>query len=231
MVTEPSPRGTAMDERERQKLIEKLRTAKTNEERDQILRELASEDKAAPGQSQGAEATGVVKPAAEEPEEKKQASMAPGWRSVRVKVTVIVILFLVAAGIMKIMEGQPWDSAAGKAVVMGCALLFAAAVQFLNRKRLAERGRGQGPVDGEVASGETVGHTQERVTPGVRVVILLMLTIVGVSFIVPAMLRIMSGRWEGFDIVDLIQGFVFLGAVIFVVLKVRQTHEKSGRKD
>jgi hypothetical protein len=216
-----------MDERERQKLIEKLRTAKTNEERDQILRELASEDKAAPGQSQGAEATGVVKPAAEEPEGKMQASMAPGWRSVRVKVTVIVILFLVAAGIMKIMDGQPWDSAAGKAVVMGCALLFAVAVQFLNRKLLAERGRGQGPVDGEPASGETAGQTRERVAPGVRVVIILMMVFYGLFLIVTTVMKIMQGEWGYFEISELIVGCVFLFAAIFIFLKER-AKEKAG---
>jgi hypothetical protein len=218
-----------MDDRERQKLIEKLRTAKTNEERDQILRDLANQDKAAPGQSQGAEATGVVKPAAKEPEGKKQASMAPGWRSVRVKVTVIVILFLVAAGIMKIMEGQSWDSAAGKAVVMGCALLFAVALQFLNRKLLAERGRGQGPVDGEVASGETAGQTQERVAPGVRVVIILMMVFCGLSMIVTSVMKIMQGEWGYFEISELIVGCAFLFAAIFIFFKER-AKEKAGRE-
>ena len=220
-----------MDDRERQKLIEKLRTAKTNEERDQILRDLANQDKAALGQSQGAEATGVVKPAAKEPEGKKQASMAPGWRSVRVKVTVIVILFLVAAGIMKIMEGQSWDSAAGKAVVMGCALLFAVALQFLNRKLLAERGRGQGPVDGEVASGRDCrtdagasgawGEGCHNSHDGV----------LGLSMIVTSVMKIMQGEWGYFEISELIVGCAFLFAVIFVLLKDRQTREKSGRKD
>jgi hypothetical protein len=220
-----------MDERERQKLIEKLRTAKTNEERDQILRELASEDRAARGEPQGAEAPGVVKPAAEEPGGKKQASMAPGWRSVRVKVTVVVILFLVAAGIMKIMEGQPWDSTAGEAVVMGCALLFAAALGWLNKKLLAERGRGQGPVDGEVASGETAGQTQERVAPGVRVVIILMMVLCGLSSIVPSVMKIMQGEWGYFEISELIMGCGFLFAAIFIFHKGKRDREKAGQGD
>jgi hypothetical protein len=220
-----------MDEREHQKLIEKLRTAKTNEERDRILRDLADQERAAPGEPQRAEATGVVKLAAEVPGGKKQASMAPGWRSVRVKVTVIVILFLVAAGIMKIMDGQPWDSTAGGAVVMGCALLSAAALQFLNKKLLAERSRGQGPVDGEVASGETAGQTQERVAPGVRVVIILMMVFCGLSSIVTSVMKIMQGEWGYFEISELIMGCGFLFAAIFIFLKGKRDREKAGQGD
>jgi hypothetical protein len=220
-----------MDDREHQELIEKLRTAKTNEERDQILRELASEDRAARGEPQGAEATGVVKPTAEEPGGKKQASLAPGWRSVRVKVTVIVILFLIAAGIMKIMDGQPWDSTAGGAVVMGCALLSAAALQFLNKKLLAERSRGQGPVDGEPASGEIAGQTQAREAPGLRVVIILMMVFYGLFLIVTNVMKIMPGEWSYFEISELIVGCVFLFAAIFIFHKGKRDREKAGQGD
>jgi hypothetical protein len=220
-----------MDDREHQKLIEKLRTAKTSEEREQILRDLADQDRSTPGNSRGTESAGIGKPAAEKPEGKTQVRMASGWRSVRVKVTVIIILFLVAAGIMKIMDGQPWDSTAGEAVVMGCALLFAAALGLLNKKLLAERGRGQGSVDGEVASGETAGQTQERVAPGVRVVIILMMVFCGLSSIVTSVMKIMQGEWGYFEISELIMGCGFLFAAIFIFLKGKQDREKAGQGD
>lgn len=220
-----------MDDREHQKLIEKLRTAKTNEEREQILRDLADQDRSTPGNSRGTESTGIGKPAAEKPEGKTQVCMAPGWRSVRVKVTVIIILFLVAAGIMKIMDGQPWDSTAGKAVVMGCALLFAAALQLLNKKLLAERGRGQGPVYGEVASGETAGQTQARVAPGVRVVIILMMVFCGLSAIITSLMKIMQGEWGYYEISEFITGCVFLFAAIFIFFKERAKEKAVGNTE
>ena len=50
-----------MDERERLKLIQRLKTAKTSEERDQILWYLAGQDKTVRGKPQRAEATGTGK--------------------------------------------------------------------------------------------------------------------------------------------------------------------------
>jgi hypothetical protein len=50
-----------MDERERQKLIEKLKTSKKSEERDQILWYLAGQDKTSRGKPQRADATGAGK--------------------------------------------------------------------------------------------------------------------------------------------------------------------------
>ena len=67
-----------MDDREHRILIEKLGAAKTSEERDRILRDLANQDRADRGESQGTEATGVVKPATEEPEGKTQGYVPPG---------------------------------------------------------------------------------------------------------------------------------------------------------
>jgi len=50
-----------MDERERQKLIQRLKTVKTSGERDEILWYLAGQDKTARGKPQRAEATGTGK--------------------------------------------------------------------------------------------------------------------------------------------------------------------------
>ena len=52
-----------MNERERLKLINRLKTARTSEERDEILWYLAGQDKAARGKVQRAEPTGTGKPA------------------------------------------------------------------------------------------------------------------------------------------------------------------------
>lgn len=218
-----------MDDRERQKLIEKLGAAKTSEERDRILRDLADQDRAAPGEPQGTEAADVGKSDAEKPLGKMKASLSPGRRSVVVAVMAIAGLFLVAPGMVKIIEGRPWGSAADEFFATGCALLIAAAIDVLNRKLLSERGRGQCPVDKEAAA-ETSGQAREPVAPGVRVIVLLAMASCGMLFIVDALATIMKGRYGGKEISVLIMGCAFLfGAIIVVLNSMLLAKMGSGR--
>jgi hypothetical protein len=220
-----------MDDREHRKLIEKLGAAKTSEERGRIFQDLAERDKAAPAASEMNEAVGAGKPDEVEPVRKKKANLSPGRRSVLVAVMALVGLFLITPGMMKIMQGQPLGSAADKGFGTGCALLFASAIDVFNRKRLAERGRGKGSVHGEAASGETAGETQEQVAPGVRVVIILMMVLCGLSAIVTSVMKIMQGEWGYFEISELIMGCVFLFAAIFIFFKERAKEKAGGEAD
>jgi len=298
-----------MDERERQKLIEKLGAAKTSEERDRILQDLANEDKTAPGEPQGTEATGVVRPAAKEPEGYTLARLSPNVRAIILLVTAVCGLFFVATEGMKIMEGRQLRSAESERLFMGliilvfsvlgflktrrakwkaggetgessvdgkpsagvkalillmmascgmfvivdavttimkgrygsfeinvliqgCAFLFIAIFVVLNRKLLAERGRGRGSVGGEAASGEAAGPMQERVAPEMRVAIVVLLAIAGLGSMVWSMLRVMSSRWDSGDIWILIQGCALLYYAIHMSFKGREnaTGRKQGRE-
>lgn len=223
-----------MDDREHRILIEKLGAAKTSEERDWILQDLAARDKAAPAASEMNEAVGAGIPDKVEPGRKRKANLSPGRRSVLVAVMAIVGLFLITPGMMRIMQGQPLGSAADKGFGTGCALLFATAIDVFNRKRLAERGRGKGSVRAEAASGETTGEMQEQVVPGVRVVILLMMATGGLLFIVDAVSTIMKGRYGSFEINFLIVGCAFLFFTVFVFLNerllARRGQADGGRK-
>jgi hypothetical protein len=158
-----------------------------------------------------------------------KASLSPGRRSVVVAVMAIAGLFLVAPGMVKIIEGRPWGSAADEFFATGCALLIAAAIDVLNRKLLSERGRGQCPVDKEAAA-ETSGQAQEPVAPGVRVIVLLAMASCGMLFIVDALATIMKGRYGGKEISVLIMGCAFLfGAIIVVLNSMLLAKMGSGR--
>jgi len=132
-----------MDDREHRILIEKLGAAKTSEERDRILRDLANEDKAALGEPQGAEAAGVVKPAAKEPEGYTLARLSPNLRAIILLVIAVCGLFLVATEGMKIMEGRQLRSAESERLFMGSLSLFLASSAFSrqNEPRGKQAGR------------------------------------------------------------------------------------------
>ena len=70
-----------MDDREHRILIEKLGAAKTSEERDRILRDLANQDRADRGEPQETETTGIVKPATAEPLGKTLGYVPPWMRT------------------------------------------------------------------------------------------------------------------------------------------------------
>jgi len=221
-----------MDERERQKLIEKLGTAKTSEERDRILRKLASEDKTAPGEPQRAEATDVGKSILGELSGKTQARLSPGRRSIILLVTAIFGLYLIVEKGMKIIQGQ-WGLAEIIFLVLGCVFLSIAISDLFKGKRAKEKaGRetDKSPMDGKPDEEMTEGKTRARPSPGMKALILLMMVFGGLYLITNAVMSIMQGRWGAFEIIMLIQGFAFLSAAIFIFLKER-AKENAGQGD
>ena len=215
-----------MDDRERQKLIEKLRTAKTNEERDQILRELASEDRAARGEFQETEATGVVKPAAEERVGLTQEYVPPRMRNVILLMMACCGLLFIVDAVTTIMKGR-YGGKEINLLIMGCAFLFGAIIVVLNSILLAERGRGRGSVDGEAAPGEAAGPMREQVVPEMRVAIVVLLVIAGLGSMVWSTQRIMSGRWDGEEAWNLIQGCALLFYAVYLILKGKRGWEEA----
>jgi hypothetical protein len=206
-----------MDERERQILIEKLNTAKTSEERDRILRDLANRDRVAPGEPQGAEETGVVKPATEKPEGKTLVRLSPNLRAIILLVIAVCGLFFVATEGMKIMEGRQLRSAESKRFFMGFLILVFGILGFLKTKRA--RGKAGAETDESSVDGKP--------SAGMKALILLMMVFGGLYLITNAVMSIMQGRWGAFEIIMLIQGFAFLFAAIFIFRKER-AKEKAG---
>lgn len=203
----------------REKLIEKLRTAKTNEERDQILRDLADQDKTIQGNSQRAEAADVGKPAAAEPEGKTQARLSPTMRDIILPLIGAFGLYLIITEVMKIMEGRQWGFAESKYLVMGCVFLFAAIFFFL-KDETARKEAGE----------EMEGKTQVPPSPVMRTIILLMMVLYGLFFIVTSVMKFMERqKWGGYEITVLIWGCTFLFVATLTFLKKRQDEEKAGR--
>jgi hypothetical protein len=210
-----------MDERERQKLIEKLGTAKTSEERDRVLRDLANRDRSAPGEPQGAEATGVVKPATEKPEGKALVRLSPNLRAIILLVIAVCGLFFVVTEGMKIMEGRQLGPAESKRFFMGFLILVFGILGFLKTKR---------------AEGKAGGETDEssvdsKPSAGMKALILLMMVFGGLYLITNAVMSIMQGRWGAFEIIMLIQGFAFLFAAIFIFYKERAKEKAGGETE
>ena len=135
-----------MDDRERQKLIEKLKTARTSEERDQILWYLAGQDKAARGKPHRAEATGVGKPAAGKPEGKMQVRLPVGKLGGVGSITALLFLFYglvaVVTAVMKIMQGET-DGDEFRQLIMGGIFLFFGIVIFIKAKRAQQKAAGE----------------------------------------------------------------------------------------
>ncbi|HPG72513.1 MAG TPA: hypothetical protein PLT21_10775, partial [Syntrophales bacterium] len=82
-----------MNEQERLKLINRLKTARTSEERDQILWYLAGQDKAARGKAQRAEPTGTGKPAPGSVPEKHPLGLPGGKLGGMGSITSLLFLF------------------------------------------------------------------------------------------------------------------------------------------
>jgi len=77
-------------------------------------------------------------------------------------------MFVIVDAVTTIMKGR-FGSYEINFLIQGCAFLFIAIFVVLNRKLLAERGRGRGSVDGEATSREVAGPIRERVAPEMRV--------------------------------------------------------------
>ena len=127
-----------MDERERLKLIQRLKTAKTSEERDQILWYLAGQDKTARGKPQRAEATGPAHPAPEKPEGRMQVKLPVGKLGGVGSITALLFVFYGLAAIipavMKILQDQ-MDGDEIRQLIVGGVFVFFGIVIFIKAKR------------------------------------------------------------------------------------------------
>jgi len=127
-----------MDERERLKLIQRLKTAKTSEERDQILWYLAGQDKTVRGKPQRAEATGTATPAPAKPEGRMQVKLPVGKLGGFGSITALLFLFYglvaIVSAVMKIMQGQ-LDGDEIRQLIIGGVFVFFGIVIFIKAKR------------------------------------------------------------------------------------------------
>jgi hypothetical protein len=127
-----------MDERERLKLIQRLKTVKTSGERDEILWYLAGQDKTARGKPQRAEATGTAKPAPEKPEGRMQVKLPTGKLGGFGSITALLFLFYglvaIVSAVMKILQGQ-MDGEEMRQLIMGGIFVFFGIVIFIKAKR------------------------------------------------------------------------------------------------
>jgi len=127
-----------MDERERRKLIAKLKTVRTSEERDRILWYLAGQDKAARGAARTPVPTGTGRPATEAAEGKTQAGPPTGKLGGVGSITALLFLFYglvsIVTAVMKIMQGQ-MEGDEIKQLVMGGAFLVIGVFIYLKAKR------------------------------------------------------------------------------------------------
>ena len=141
-----------MDERERLKLIQRLKTVKTSEERDQILWYLAGQDKTVRGKPQRAEATGTAKgkdkggkereqrpqPAPAKPEGRMQLKLPVGKLGGFGSITALLFLFYglvaIVSAVMKIMQGQ-MDGDEIRQLITGGVFVFFGIVIFIKAKR------------------------------------------------------------------------------------------------
>jgi hypothetical protein len=127
-----------MDEQERQKLIGKLKTARTSEERDRILWYLAGQDKESRGKPQRPEATGVGKPSAAEPEGRGPVKLPLGKLGGFGSITALLFLFYgvvaIISAVMKILQGQ-MDGDEIRQLIMGAIFFFFGIVIFIKGRR------------------------------------------------------------------------------------------------
>lgn len=127
-----------MDEKERLKLVNRLKTVKTSEERDQILWYLAGQDKAARGKSKRSESTGTGKPAPVKSEEKPRVSMPVGKLGGVGSFTALLFLFYglvtIVTAVIKIVQGQ-MEGDEIKQLIMGGMFLLVGVFLFVKARR------------------------------------------------------------------------------------------------
>lgn len=203
-----------MDDRELEILLEKVRTAKTREERDQFLKELPERDKPAAEQTEG-QAQGYV----------------PTWkRNVVLSIMVFFGIFTIADAVPAIVKGR-YGSFEINTVIMGCVFLFAAVFVVLNERLLARRDSAGGwrkrvSIAGGAVSCKAEGEKQ-RMAPEMRVAIIVLLAVAGLGSMVWSTLRFMNGRSDNGDPWILLQGCAFLYYAIYLLLK-KTDRKKAG---
>ena len=127
-----------MDEKERLKLVNRLKTVKTTEERDQILWYLAGQDKATRGKAHRAEPTGTGKPMPGKPEEKPPVSLPVGKLGGMGSITSLLFLFYglvtLVTAVIKIVQGQ-MEGDEIKQLIMGGMFLLVGVFLFVKARR------------------------------------------------------------------------------------------------
>jgi hypothetical protein len=135
-----------MDERDRRKLIEKLKTSKKSEERDQILWYLAGQDKTTRGKPQRPEPIAAGAPSPSKTEDKKQirlpAGRLGGVGSITALLFVVYGMAAIIPAVIKILQGQ-MDGDEIRQLIMGGVFVFFGIVIFLKAKR-AQRKAAEG---------------------------------------------------------------------------------------
>jgi hypothetical protein len=153
-----------MDERERLKLIQRLKTVKTSGERDQILWYLAGQDKTVRGKPQRAEATGAGKRSpwavarrdktvSEKPQRVEETGTSQptpvktegtqirlplgklgGFGSITALMFLFYGLVAIVSAVMKILQGQ-LDGDEIRQLIIGGVFVFFGIVIFIRAKR------------------------------------------------------------------------------------------------
>ncbi len=131
-----------MDERERRKLIEKLKTSKKSEERDQILWYLAGQDKTARGKSQRAEPIEAGAPSPAKTQDKMQirlpAGKLGGVGSITALLFVVYGMAAIIPAVLKILQGE-MDGSEIRQLITGGIFVFFGIVIFLKAKRAQQK--------------------------------------------------------------------------------------------
>jgi hypothetical protein len=135
-----------MDERERQKLITKLKTSKKSEERDQILWYLAGQDKTTRGKPKKPEPVVAGTPSPSTPQDKMQirlpAGKLGGIGSITALLFVVYGMAAIVPAVLKILQGET-DGDEIRQLITGGVFVFFGIVIFLKAKR-AQRKAAEG---------------------------------------------------------------------------------------
>ena len=127
-----------MDERERRKLIAKLKTSKKSEERDQILWYLAGQDKTTRGKPQRPEPVDAGTPAPSKAQESMQFRLPigklGGFGSITALLFLLYGLVAIVSAVMKILQGQT-DGDEIRQLISGGIFVFFGIVIFVKAKR------------------------------------------------------------------------------------------------
>jgi hypothetical protein len=135
-----------MDERERQKLIAKLKTSKKSEERDQILWYLAGQDKTTRGRPPKPEPVVAGTPSPSKMQDKMQirlpAGRLGGVGSITALLFVVYGMAAIIPAVIKILQGQ-MDGDEIRQLITGGIFVFFGIVIFVKAKR-AQRKAAEG---------------------------------------------------------------------------------------
>ncbi len=135
-----------MDERERRKLIDKLKTSMRSEERDQILWYLAGQDKTARGKAQRPEPISAGTPVSSKTEDRTQIRVPTGKLggvgSITALLFVVYGMFAIVPAVLRILQGQ-MDGDEIRQLITGGIFVFFGIVIFMKAKR-AQRKAAEG---------------------------------------------------------------------------------------